>query len=152
MSPYVCGNVVVIWWIEPNDFPFSASGSIGSFRCVRELVLVPGSPQSCLIVRYCFLEYFFICREVGQAVLDGDGNLFDYIRWVVGMDVDVINLVVRFVVWFECSSVEIKCYIKIIDYFKVALNHNVQTIFPEQFLEILFNAFTLWSRNIFEYS
>ena len=57
-----------------------------------------------LIYSYSFVKYFFIGRDVAQPLVDTFRYILDYSRWMVGLTMYIIWLVVRFDEWLVCSS------------------------------------------------
>ena len=57
-----------------------------------------------LIYSYSFVKYFFIGRDVAQPLVDTFRYILDYSRWMVGLTMYIIWLVVKFDEWLVCSS------------------------------------------------
>lgn len=63
---------------------------------------------------------------------------------------DVVDFVVRLVVWPKCLIVQVEGDVQVVHNFHVAFHHYLEIVFFEQFLEFLLDLFTLGSRSVFK--
>ena len=76
--------------------------------------------------------------------------MFNDVRRVVGLGVDVLWLVVRFSVGTIGVVGEVESNIKVVYNFHVRLYGDVKTVCFEAFSDIFPYSFSLWSRGVFE--
>lgn len=65
LSSDICCDIVVERWVEPYNVPFSTSTMVVDLLWfVFESMIETRSFEGIIVVRYGFIEYGFVCRQV----------------------------------------------------------------------------------------
>lgn len=65
---------------------------------------------------------------------------------------DVVDDVIRFVVWSVGSVCKVERQVEVVNDFHVALDDNLEAVFFKDFLEIFFDLFCLWAAQVLKSS
>ena len=97
-------GVGTVRWVKPDDISLSVGLAIGVVFygwLVLDLIVESIGFKSFVVVRGCSVENFFRGGYLANSFSDVLWALFDYTRWVVGVSVDVLWMVV----WFSVRSI-----------------------------------------------
>ena len=97
-------DIGTVWWIEPDDVSLSVGFGVGVVICgwlVLDLIVESTGFKCFVALRGCTVENFLRGGYFANSLPNVLWELFDYARWVVGVSVDVLWMVV----WFSLRSI-----------------------------------------------
>ena len=95
---HICLDVKAEWWVEPDFGSGASSSSSPRGRCEGKPLLMAAIFKSFIVVRCCLPELELIAGSFRYSLTDHFGDLFDNVRWMVGLGMDVLGVTVRFFV------------------------------------------------------